>query len=199
MATASSLLSEEKFLCSVCLQVFTKPVTTPCGHNFCSACIHKYWDGSAICQCPLCKRTFSQRPELHVNTFVSELAAELKTMCKVHNKITELYCRTDQACVCVLCMKTHHKSHDVVPIEEEFEVVMAIKDETMANFKQMIQSRSEKIAEIESSVDVSQKEAEREKEASVQVFSDLISSLQRNQAELVEGIEESCSPSHATR
>lgn len=260
MATASSLLSEEKFLCSVCLQVFTKPVTTPCGHNFCSACIHKYWDGSAICQCPLCKRTFSQRPELHVNTFVSELAAELKTlvqikassdpplpgtdavlcdvcsemkgnavkscltclvsfcevhlephqrvaalkshtlldpvnnledrMCKVHNKITELYCRTDQACVCVLCMKTHHKSHDVVPIEEEFEVVLAIKDETMANFKQMIQSRSEKIAEIESSVDVSQKEAEREKEASVQVFSDLISSLQRNQAELVEGIEE---------
>ncbi|KAI4795718.1 hypothetical protein KUCAC02_029698 [Chaenocephalus aceratus] len=260
MATASSLLSEEKFLCSVCLQVFTKPVTTPCGHNFCSACIHKYWDGSAICQCPLCKRTFSQRPELHVNTFVSELAAELKTlvqikassdpplpgpdavlcdicsemkgnavkscltclvsfcevhlephqrvaalkshtlldpvnnledrMCKVHNKITELYCRTDQACVCVLCMKTHHKSHDVVPIEEEFEVVMAIKDETMANFKQMIQSRAEKIAEIESSVDESQKEAEREKEASVQVFSDLISSLRRNQAELVEGIEE---------
>ncbi|KAL3048604.1 hypothetical protein OYC64_007204 [Pagothenia borchgrevinki] len=260
MATASSLLSEEKFLCSVCLEVFTEPVTTPCGHNFCSACIHKYWDGSAICQCPLCKRTFSQRPELHVNTFVSELAAELKTlvqikassdpplpgteavlcdicsemkgnavkscltclvsfcgvhlephqrvaalkshtlldpvnnledrMCKVHNKITELYCRTDQASVCVLCMKTHHKSHDVVPIEEEFEVVMAKKDETMANFKKMIQSRSEKMAEIESSVDVSQKEAEREKEASVQVFSDLISSLQRNQAELVEVIEE---------
>ncbi|XP_073336587.1 zinc finger protein RFP-like [Pagrus major] len=261
MATASSLLSEEKFLCSVCLDVFTEPVTTPCGHNFCRPCIHKYWDSSDICQCPFCKRTFSPRPELHVNTFVSELVAEFKTqvqvkastpeqqlpetadvlcdfcseikekavksclmclssfcevhlephqrvaglkshtlldpvknlddrMCKTHNKITELYCRTDQVCVCVLCMKTDHKGHNVVPLEEEYEAVMAKKDETIANIQKMIQSRSEKIVEIETSVDVGQKEAEREKDASVQVFTDLIHSIQRSQAELVEAIEE---------
>ncbi|XP_037616397.1 E3 ubiquitin-protein ligase TRIM39-like [Sebastes umbrosus] len=261
MATASSLLSEEKFLCSVCLDVFTKPVTTPCGHNFCSACIQKYWDGSDICQCPLCNRTFSQRPELQVNTFISELAAEFKMlaqvkastpdphlpgtadvlcdicsemkenavkscltclvsfceehlephqrvaalkshtlsdpvknlddrMCKTHNKITELYCRTDKACICALCFKTDHKSHNVVPLEEEYEAAMAKKDETMANIQKMIQSRSEKIAEIENSVDVGQREAEKEKEASVQIVTDLIRSIQRSQAELVEAIEE---------
>ncbi|XP_051247939.1 zinc finger protein RFP-like isoform X5 [Dicentrarchus labrax] len=261
MATASSLLSEEKFLCSVCLDVFTDPVTTPCGHNFCSACIHKYWDSSDMCQCPLCKRVFSPRPELLVNTVMSELAADYKTlvqakasppgtqlpetadvpcdicsekkvnavkscltclasfcevhlephrrvaglkshtlldpvknlddrMCKTHSKITELYCRTDQACICVMCFKTDHKGHNVVPLEEEYEAVMARKDETVANIQKMIQSRSEKIAEIENSVDVSQKEAEKEKEASVQVFTDLICSIQRSQAELVEVIEE---------
>ncbi|XP_051247948.1 zinc finger protein RFP-like isoform X11 [Dicentrarchus labrax] len=261
MATASSLLSEEKFLCSVCLDVFTDPVTTPCGHNFCSACIHKYWDSSDMCQCPLCKRVFSPRPELLVNTVMSELAADYKTlvqakasppgtqlpetadvpcdicsekkvnavkscltclasfcevhlephrrvaglkshtlldpvknlddrMCKTHSKITELYCRTDQACICVMCFKTDHKGHNVVPLEEEYEAVMARKDETVANIQKMIQSRSEKIAEIENSVDVSQKEAEKEKEASVQVFTDLIRSIQRSQAELVEVIEE---------
>ncbi|KAM9335106.1 zinc finger protein RFP-like [Symphorus nematophorus] len=261
MATASSLLSEEKFLCSVCLDVFSEPVTTPCGHTFCSACIHKYWDSSDICQCPLCKRNFSPKPELRINTIVSELAAEFKMlvqakastpdpqlpktsdilcdicpeikenavkscltcllsfcevhlephqrvahlkshilldpvknlderMCKTHNKTTELYCRTEQACICVLCLKTDHKGHAVVPLEEEYEAAMAKKDETVANFQKMIQSRSEKIAEIENSVDVSQREAEKEKEASVEVFTDLISYIQSSQAELVEVIEE---------
>uniref|UniRef100_A0A671Z2L5 Zinc finger RING-type eukaryotic domain-containing protein n=1 Tax=Sparus aurata TaxID=8175 RepID=A0A671Z2L5_SPAAU len=26
------------------------PVSTPCGHNFCRPCIHKYWDSSDVCQ-----------------------------------------------------------------------------------------------------------------------------------------------------
>ncbi|XP_033471245.2 E3 ubiquitin-protein ligase TRIM39-like [Epinephelus lanceolatus] len=261
MATSSCLLSEDKFLCSVCLDVFTEPVSTPCGHNFCSACIHKYWDSRDICQCPLCKTTFSPRPQLQTNTVMSELLAEFKSsaqvkvstpdpqlpgtadvlcdicsdlkekavkscltclasfcevhlephhrvptfkshtlldpvknlddkMCKTHNKITELYCRTDQACICVLCIKTDHRSHSVVPLEEEYEAVMAKKDETMANIQKMIESRCEKIAEIEESLEVSQREAEKEKEASVQVFTDLIRSIQRSQAELVELIEE---------
>uniref|UniRef100_A0A8D0CNZ3 Zinc finger protein RFP-like n=1 Tax=Sander lucioperca TaxID=283035 RepID=A0A8D0CNZ3_SANLU len=90
MATASCLLSE-KFLCSVCLDVFTEPVSTPCGHNFCSACIHTYWDGNDIYQCPLCKRTFSPRPELQVNTVMSELAAEFKTLGQIKASTPDPY------------------------------------------------------------------------------------------------------------
>uniref|UniRef100_A0A3Q3GMR7 E3 ubiquitin-protein ligase TRIM39-like n=1 Tax=Labrus bergylta TaxID=56723 RepID=A0A3Q3GMR7_9LABR len=39
MAAVSSLLHEDQFLCSICLDVFTDPVTIPCGHNFCKTCI----------------------------------------------------------------------------------------------------------------------------------------------------------------
>uniref|UniRef100_A0A7N6A4B1 B30.2/SPRY domain-containing protein n=1 Tax=Anabas testudineus TaxID=64144 RepID=A0A7N6A4B1_ANATE len=35
MAAASCLLTEDQFLCSICLDVFTDPVSIPCGHNFC--------------------------------------------------------------------------------------------------------------------------------------------------------------------
>ncbi|XP_047431515.1 E3 ubiquitin-protein ligase TRIM39-like [Mugil cephalus] len=261
MATASSLLSEERFLCSICLDVFTQPVSTPCGHNFCTDCIHTYWDSNAICQCPFCKTTFSSRPKLRVNIVMSELAAEfakmvqvkssaskpqlpqfhdvpcdicsdvkekavksclmcltsfcqvhlephhrvpgLKShklidpvgdlddrMCKKHNKVTELYCRTDQACVCVSCFKTDHKSHDIVSLEEEYESAIVKKDAVKTNIQKILQSRSQKIDELEKSLDISQKEAEKEKEACVQVFSDLISSIQRSQAEIVEVIDE---------
>ncbi|KAF4089028.1 hypothetical protein AMELA_G00061960 [Ameiurus melas] len=36
---SNSLLSEEQLQCSICLDVFTDPVTTPCGHNFCKSCL----------------------------------------------------------------------------------------------------------------------------------------------------------------
>uniref|UniRef100_A0A3Q4N5I0 B30.2/SPRY domain-containing protein n=1 Tax=Neolamprologus brichardi TaxID=32507 RepID=A0A3Q4N5I0_NEOBR len=44
MSAASCLLSEDQFLCSICLDVFTDPVSTPCGHNFCKNCISQHWD-----------------------------------------------------------------------------------------------------------------------------------------------------------
>ncbi|CAL8406936.1 unnamed protein product [Arctogadus glacialis] len=44
MASAKTSWSEENFSCSICLDVFSSPVSTPCGHNFCRTCITKFWD-----------------------------------------------------------------------------------------------------------------------------------------------------------
>uniref|UniRef100_A0A672H9U4 B30.2/SPRY domain-containing protein n=1 Tax=Salarias fasciatus TaxID=181472 RepID=A0A672H9U4_SALFA len=65
MSAASNLLSEDQFLCSICLEVFTDPVSTPCGHNFCNQCITQHWNTKVICDCPLCKKQFRTRPELN--------------------------------------------------------------------------------------------------------------------------------------
>lgn len=79
MSSTSCLLSEEQFLCCICLDVFSQPVTIPCGHNFCKKCITQHWDINSVrCQCPMCKKHFASRPELQVNTFISEMAAEFK-------------------------------------------------------------------------------------------------------------------------
>ncbi|XP_049337939.1 E3 ubiquitin-protein ligase TRIM39-like [Astyanax mexicanus] len=78
MASSSSLLSEDQLQCSICLDVFTDPVSTACGHNFCMVCLRKCWNSSSHCQCPVCKEEFSKRPELRVNTFISGLASEFK-------------------------------------------------------------------------------------------------------------------------
>lgn len=80
MASSSSLLSEEQFLCPICLEVFNRPVSTPCGHNFCMSCITAYWDNPTGCRCPVCKETFERRPDLKVNTFISELALQFKSL-----------------------------------------------------------------------------------------------------------------------
>uniref|UniRef100_A0A667XRN3 Uncharacterized protein n=1 Tax=Myripristis murdjan TaxID=586833 RepID=A0A667XRN3_9TELE len=133
------LLSEDQFWCSICLDVFTDPVALPCGHSYCKNCITQHWDVDAQCQCPVCKTVFSQRPELHVNTFISEMAAQFR------------------------------KS---------------------AEIQQMIQQRQVKIQEIKESVELSREEADRETADGVRLFTALMQSVERGQAELLHMIEE---------
>ncbi|XP_037389842.1 E3 ubiquitin-protein ligase TRIM39-like isoform X1 [Pygocentrus nattereri] len=88
MASSSSLLSEDQPRCSICLDVFTDPVSTPCGHNYCRVCLKEYWDSSSCCQCPVCKTEFPTRPELSVNTFISGLAAHFKKSVQIKSSRT---------------------------------------------------------------------------------------------------------------
>ncbi|XP_034541883.1 E3 ubiquitin-protein ligase TRIM21-like [Notolabrus celidotus] len=78
MSAASCLHTEDQFLCSVCLDVFTDPVSTPCGHNFCKTCITDHWDVKVPYDCPNCKEVFNTKPELKVNTFISEMVAQFR-------------------------------------------------------------------------------------------------------------------------
>uniref|UniRef100_A0A671TKF1 Uncharacterized protein n=1 Tax=Sparus aurata TaxID=8175 RepID=A0A671TKF1_SPAAU len=64
MSAASCLLTEDQFLCSICLDVFTDPVTIPCGHNFCKTCITQHWSVNVPYKCPNCQEVFYTRPEL---------------------------------------------------------------------------------------------------------------------------------------
>ncbi|XP_030266591.1 E3 ubiquitin-protein ligase TRIM21-like [Sparus aurata] len=262
MSAASCLLTEDQFLCSICQDVFTDPVAIPCGHNFCKTCITQHWDKNE-CQCPNCKKTFNTRPELQVNTFISEMAAQFRQsaqqkassssseqqvskpgevpcdvctgtklkalksclvclasycethlephltksglkrhqlidpvenledrMCTKHDKLLELFCKTDQMCVCMLCTYSDHKTHSVVPLKEEYEGKKAELGKTDAEIQQRIQKRRLKIQEMKRSVELSKKDADREIAAGVQVFSALKESVERSQAELIDTIKE---------
>ncbi|KAF7651777.1 hypothetical protein LDENG_00105790 [Lucifuga dentata] len=264
MSAASSLLSEEQFLCSICLHVFTDPVTTPCGHNFCKTCIAAHWNMNVECLCPMCKEDFNTKPELRVNTFISEAAAQFRLsakqkassssseqqcanvpgevpcdvctgtkmkalksclvclasycqthlephltasrlkrhelmdpvenlegrMCAKHDKPLELFCQADQMCVCMICTILDHKTHQVVPLKEEFETKKAQLGKTEHQIQQLIQERQLKIQQLKHSVQVSKEAADRETANGVQVFNILKQSVERSQAKLIETIEE---------
>lgn len=78
MSEDPELFSEQELTCSICLDLFNQPVSTPCGHNFCQACIGGYWASSPVCTCPLCKRQFDERPLLSVNRVFSAIADKYK-------------------------------------------------------------------------------------------------------------------------
>ncbi|XP_026208753.1 E3 ubiquitin-protein ligase TRIM39 isoform X2 [Anabas testudineus] len=79
MSLYGSFLSDEQFQCSICLDVFTNPSSTPCGHSFCMSCISRYWDGLKVCQCPLCKKTFQKRPDLQINRTLREITEQFRS------------------------------------------------------------------------------------------------------------------------
>ncbi|XP_029283123.1 E3 ubiquitin-protein ligase TRIM21-like [Cottoperca gobio] len=262
MSAASSSLSEYQFLCSICLDVFTHPVSTPCGHNFCKHCITEHWDINVPCECPNCKTIFNTQPELQVNTFVSEMVAHFRQsarqtassssserqaakpgdvpcdicagtrlkalksclvclvsycethlephltmsalkrhqlidpvqnlesrMCTKHDKLLELFCKTDQTCVCMLCAILDHKTYDVVPLKEEYERKKAEVEKTEAELQQMIQKRRLKIQKLKHSVKVSRENADREIAAGVIIFTKLKEAIERNQAKVINTTE----------
>ncbi|XP_062849728.1 nuclear factor 7, ovary-like [Trichomycterus rosablanca] len=124
MASSSSVLSEDQLQCSICLDVFTDPVTTSCGHNFCMICIKECWDTSLHCQCPVCKEKFPRRPELRVNTFISGLAAQFRKPVQVKSSSTAgeptkslVFCdfcsekKREALKSCLICMASYCKTH----------------------------------------------------------------------------------------
>ncbi|KAF7653567.1 hypothetical protein LDENG_00081300 [Lucifuga dentata] len=80
MAFSANVLSAKQFQCSICQQVFTDPVTTPCGHNFCQACIQGMWGGGEACQCPTCKKPFASPPETSINMAFKEVVDMFRKM-----------------------------------------------------------------------------------------------------------------------
>ncbi|XP_060730869.1 E3 ubiquitin-protein ligase TRIM39-like [Tachysurus vachellii] len=248
---SSSLLSEDQLLCSICLDVFTDPVTTPCGHNFCKSCLTQCWNKSQHCHCPLCKEKFTKRPELKINTTLREVADHFKKksgsdkpevlcdacsgeklkalkscldcgaslckthlefhnnmpkhkkhklinpveiledyICQKHERALELFCRDDQTYVCQFCTEGDHKNHNTVPIEEESRERKTQLVKTHTVVQQMIQDRLKKIKEIKHSAEQRKRSTEKEKADSVEVFTALIRSIERSQAELLEVMEE---------
>uniref|UniRef100_A0A3B1ITT3 E3 ubiquitin-protein ligase TRIM39-like n=1 Tax=Astyanax mexicanus TaxID=7994 RepID=A0A3B1ITT3_ASTMX len=251
MASSIPILSEDQFQCSICLDVFTDPVSTPCGHNFCKSCLAGHWDNSDRWKCPLCNKIFENRPDLSVNTLISETATQageenpnnptkvtcdactglkmksvkmclncgasycethlephknipilkkhtlidpvenlVDYICKKHERPLELFCRDDQMCVCLLCTVTDHKTHNTVPIQEASEEVKTHMKKTQTDLQKMIQHRLEKTEKIKESLELSKKSTEDETAGGVEVFTALIHSIERSQAELLEVMEE---------
>ncbi|XP_070774341.1 E3 ubiquitin-protein ligase TRIM39-like [Enoplosus armatus] len=261
MSATSCLLSEEQFLCCICLDVFTDPVTIPCGHNFCKNCITQHWNVNSV-QCPMCKKLFKTRPELPVNTFISEMAAEFRQsagkkgsgdseiqvakpgevpcdvctgtklkavkscltcfasycsvhldphmtadslkrhwltdpvenmearMCTKHKKTLELFCKTDQTCVCSYCTVSEHVAHNITSLKDEYEEKKVELEQAEAEIQQMIQERQLKIQQIKRLKMHSKEDAEREIANGVRIFTILMQTAERGLNKLIERIEE---------
>ncbi|CDQ75690.1 unnamed protein product [Oncorhynchus mykiss] len=55
---------------------------------------------------------------LKKHTLVKATAQLQEKICSHHDKLLEVYCRTDQKCICVLCMD-EHKGHDTLSVAAE--------------------------------------------------------------------------------
>lgn len=111
-------------------------------------------------------------------------------MCATHEKPLELFCSTDQTCVCMLCPVLDHKSHDMALLKDEFEKKKAELARKEEDIHRVVQERRQKIREIKRAVKLSKDTAQREISDGVRIITALKQSLKRALAELTETIEE---------
>ncbi|XP_073506359.1 E3 ubiquitin/ISG15 ligase TRIM25-like [Phyllobates terribilis] len=90
---ASAHLRDE-LICSICMNIYTDPVTLRCGHNFCWVCINGVQDtegGYGVYTCPECRATFQKWPPLQRNTTLCNVVENFLST-QSHQKITGICC-----------------------------------------------------------------------------------------------------------
>ncbi|XP_036805086.1 E3 ubiquitin-protein ligase TRIM47 isoform X2 [Oncorhynchus mykiss] len=80
MAEANISVTESQFRCPICMDILKDPVSIPCGHTYCMACMTCYWDQTDLghYSCPQCREEFIPRPMLRRNTVLQEVVDKLK-------------------------------------------------------------------------------------------------------------------------
>ncbi|XP_045068689.1 tripartite motif-containing protein 16-like [Coregonus clupeaformis] len=103
-------------------------------------------------------------------------------VCSHHDKLLEVYCRTDQQCICLLCVMDEHKGHDTVSAAAE----RTEKQRQLGMSQQKVQQREKELKEIQQAVESLKRSAQAAVKDSDKIFTELIRSIERRRSEVKE-------------
>ncbi|KAK9976592.1 hypothetical protein ABG768_021797 [Culter alburnus] len=152
----------------------------------------------AVKSCLVCLNSYCQNHlEQHESLFkgkrhnLTEATGRLQEMiCPKHNKILEVFCRTDQKCICVLCTMDEHKNHDTVSAAAQRTEKQHQLKETQRWFQQRIQQREKDLQQLREAVESHKRSAQTAVEDSERIFTELIHSIERSRSEATQRIRD---------
>uniref|UniRef100_A0A670HM62 Zinc finger protein RFP-like n=1 Tax=Podarcis muralis TaxID=64176 RepID=A0A670HM62_PODMU len=192
--------------CSICLDYFKDPVTIPeCGHNFCRSCLIQCWgESEAEASCPQCRERVQRRsliPNRQLANVV-EIAKNLSLqegkeeggkggVCEDHQEPLKLFCKEDEAPICVVCDRSkEHKHHEVIPLKEAFEEYKA----EICRHLEILRKEREGILAHQAALDKESKDllklTETERLKTVEKFRELRQFLEAQEKRLLTHVEE---------
>ncbi|XP_048011247.1 tripartite motif-containing protein 16-like [Megalobrama amblycephala] len=152
----------------------------------------------AVKSCLVCLDSYCQNHlEQHETFFkgkrhnLTEATGRLQEMiCPKHDKILEVFCRTDQKCICLLCTMDEHKNHDTVSAAAQRTEKQHQLKETQRSFQQRIQQREKDLQQLREAVESHKRSAQTAVEDSERIFTELIRSIERRHSEATQRIRD---------
>ncbi|CAM4325211.1 unnamed protein product [Leuciscus chuanchicus] len=181
----------------------TRPVPAPrrrphtgSGDVQCDSCTGN--KQKAVKSCLECQSSYCQiHLEQHESLFrgkghnLMDATGRLQEMiCPQHGKMLEIYCRTDQRCICMLCLVDEHRNHDTVSTAVARTEKQSHLEEKQRNIQKRIQQREKDLQALREAVASHKRSAQTAVEDSERIFTELISSIERRRSEVKELIRD---------
>ncbi|XP_030631964.1 tripartite motif-containing protein 16-like protein [Chanos chanos] len=146
-----------------------------------------------VCLDSYCQTHFDRHEELFKGKRHNVIDATGKLqdqICPHHNKLIELWCRTDQQFMCYLCMVDEHRDHKTVSVAAERTERQKELGESQRKTQQKIQEREKEVQELRQAVESLRRSAQAAVEDSERIFTELIRSIERRCREVTELIRD---------
>uniref|UniRef100_A0A8C4SZP1 Uncharacterized protein n=1 Tax=Erpetoichthys calabaricus TaxID=27687 RepID=A0A8C4SZP1_ERPCA len=113
-----------------------------------------------------------------------------RKLCAKHQESLKIFCKTDDSCICMMCVVTGHTGHKIVELETEKEEKERQLGATWREIRRRLEEREKKMKEMRNVVEQIKISAEREVKENEKSFTDLIHCIEEAQKNLFERIRE---------
>ncbi|XP_049322557.1 E3 ubiquitin-protein ligase TRIM16-like isoform X2 [Astyanax mexicanus] len=145
----------------------------------------------AIKTCLMCLASFCEAhlkphyevPALKKHKLVTQLHGKI---CSQHDRLIEIYCRTDQSYICQLCAMEEHKDHNTISAKLERTIKQNHLKEIHEKLQHKIQEKQKKLQELKQTVNTLKAAVED----SERIFTELIRSIEKKRSEVTELIRD---------
>ncbi|KAL6485542.1 hypothetical protein MHYP_G00049340 [Metynnis hypsauchen] len=127
-----------------------------------------------------------QSPAFKKHKLVKASTQLQEKICSQHDKLMEIYCRTDQSCICYLCTMDKHKDHDTVAAAAERTEKQSQLKKVQRKSQQRLQQKEKKLQELKQAVVTLKRSAQAAVEDSERIFTELICSIEKKRSEVTE-------------
>ncbi|XP_005456232.2 tripartite motif-containing protein 29-like [Oreochromis niloticus] len=159
--------------------------------DFCSGRKRKASKSCLVCMASYCEHHL--QPHYNVAPFkkhklINDASKLQENICPHHDEVMKIFCRTDQQCICYLCLMDEHKDHETVSAAAERAERQKGIETNRQSVQQRIQNREKDVKVLQEEVKAINLSTDKALRQSEKMFKDLISLVQRKSSEVKQKI-----------